>query len=187
MISNRDELKTVLKHEKKLYLNNSLRGIKLLLIADQDYFVWKFMKCLRYMEYHQNNNHTLRSAYWERKKNLLGAKLGLFIFPNCVDKGLRIWHYGDIIIHRNSIIGENCQLHGMNCIGNKGIADSGVPVIGNNVNIGVGAKIIGDIYIADNVCIGANAVVTESCHVEGATLIGVPAKMIKKGNDDEII
>ena len=75
----------------------------------------------------------------------------------------------------------------MNCIGNKGIADSGVPVIGNNVNIGVGAKIIGDIYIADNVCIGANAVVTESCHVEGATLIGVPAKMIKKGNDDEII
>lgn len=50
------------------------------------------------------------------------------------------------------------------------------PVIGNNVEIGVGAKIIGDIYIADNIKIGAGAVVTKSFYEEGITLVGIPAK-----------
>lgn len=69
-------------------------------------------------------------------------------------------------------------MHGMNCIGNKGVANSGVPVIGDNVNIGVGAKIVGDVYIADDVSIGANAVVTKSCYEKGEVLVGIPAKNI---------
>ncbi|MCO4605885.1 Serine acetyltransferase [Streptococcus infantarius subsp. infantarius] len=68
----------------------------------------------------------------------------------------------------------------MNCIGNSG-SEKQAPIIGNNVDIGVGAKIIGDVKIADNITIGANAVVTKSCTIEGATLVGVPAKvMVKK-------
>ena len=54
------------------------------------------------------------------------------------------------------------------------------PVIGNNVDIGVGAKIIGDITIADDVKIGAGAVVTKSCLEKGATLVGIPAKPVKR-------
>ena len=55
-------------------------------------------------------------------------------------------------------IGEDCILHGQNCIGNKGDADaSAAPVIGKNVDIGVGASVIGDIFIADDVKIGAGA------------------------------
>ena len=181
MITNKKQLREILNYVRQMYLSNSVRGIKLLLLADHDYYVWKYLRCLRYMEYHENCNHKLFAAYWERKKNILGAKLGLFIWPNCAEKGLKIWHYGDVIIHRDAIIGENCQLHGMNCIGNKGIPNSGAPKLGKNVNIGIGASIIGDIYIADNVSIGANAVVTESCYADGAILAGIPAKIIKKG------
>lgn len=51
---------------------------------------------------------------------------------------------------------------------------------GDNVEIGVGAKIIGDIYIADGVKIGANAVVVKSCYNKGATLVGIPALEVRK-------
>lgn len=179
MIKTKDELKGIIKYEKRIYLSNEKRHLKMMIIHDHDYLVWKFVYALRKLEYYQNNGKKLYSFFWERKKNILGRKCGIYAGANSIDKGLRIWHYGDIIIHKNAKIGKNCQLHGMNCIGNKGIAESGVPVIGNNVNIGVGAKIIGGIYIAHNVTIAANAVVTKSCYQEGAVLAGVPAKIVR--------
>ena len=51
--------------------------------------------------------------------------------------------------------------------------------MGDNVRIGVGAKIIGGVEIASNVTIAAGAVVIESCTIEGAILAGVPAKVVK--------
>ena len=66
------------------------------------------------------------------------------------------------------------MFHGNNCIGNNGKTED-CPVIGDNVDIGFGAIIIGNVKIADNVKIGANAVVTKSCLEEGATLVGIPA------------
>lgn len=178
MIKTREELRQVLDYEKKMYLVTSKHHLKLWLLRDHDYLVWTYLCALRKMEYHLNAGHKLRAAYWERKRNIIGSRYGLFIWPNSVGRGLRIWHYGDIIVHKDAKIGENCQLHGMNCIGNKGVANSGVPVIGDNVNIGVGAKIVGDVYIADDVSIGANAVVTKSCYEKGAVLVGIPAKNI---------
>jgi serine O-acetyltransferase len=52
------------------------------------------------------------------------------------------------------------------------------PKIGDHVYIGPGAKVFGDIEIADDVQIGANAVVNKSCMENGAVLVGVPAKII---------
>lgn len=68
-------------------------------------------------------------------------------------------------------------MHGDNCIGNNGITDD-APTIGNNVDIGFGAKIIGGIKIADDVKIGAGAIVVKDCLRKGATLVGVPAHEI---------
>lgn len=70
-------------------------------------------------------------------------------------------------------------MHGNNCIGNSHEEDD-CPVIGNNVRLGVGAKVIGNIYIADNVTIAAGAVVTKSCFEKGVTLAGIPAKIINR-------
>jgi serine O-acetyltransferase len=76
-------------------------------------------------------------------------------------------------------VGENCQLHGSNCIGNDGYALDKCPVIGNNVDIGVGAKILGNITIADNIVIGAGAVVVHSFTEPGITIGGIPARKLK--------
>ena len=67
-------------------------------------------------------------------------------------------------------------MHGGNCIGNNGLTEA-VPHIGNRVDIGYGAVIIGDVEIADDVKIGANAVVNKSILEPGCTVVGVPARM----------
>ena len=53
----------------------------------------------------------------------------------------------------------------------------GCPTIGDGVNVGVGAKIIGPIIVGSNCSIGANAVVTHS-FADGNVLVGIPAKAI---------
>ena len=76
-------------------------------------------------------------------------------------------------------MGKNCILHGANVIGNMG-NDLKAPVIGNNVRLGAGAKVLGDVYIADGVQIGAGAVVLKSCYEEDVLLVGVPAHIHEK-------
>ncbi|MFA5143016.1 MAG: hypothetical protein WC522_02445 [Candidatus Omnitrophota bacterium] len=65
-----------------------------------------------------------------------------------------------------------------------GVARNGLPVkapaLGDNIYIGTGAKILGDIKIGSNVKIGANAVVLSDVP-DGATAVGIPAKVVKKG------
>lgn len=72
-------------------------------------------------------------------------------------------------------------MHGDNCIGNRGnFQKDGFPIIGNNVDIGVGAKIIGPVRIADDIRIGANAVVVNSFDEPGITIVGVPAHAVRR-------
>jgi len=75
------------------------------------------------------------------------------------ESDIHVWHPHSIFVNPHVTIGDNCILAGNNCIGNK---KAGYPRIGNNVFIGVGAVIIGDIDIGDNVIVGANATVTKS-------------------------
>ncbi len=74
------------------------------------------------------------------------------------------------------------MLHGDNCIGNDGAQDKN-PVLGDNVELGFGAIVIGDITIASNTIIGAGAVVNRSIDEEGCTCVGVPARKIQPGED----
>ena len=95
-----------------------------------------------------------------------------------IGKGLYIGHFGCIILHSNVKMGENCSIVTGITIGTRGLGNTGVPVIGDNVYIGVGAKILGGIKIGNNVKIGANAVVIDDVP-DGATVVGIPAKIIK--------
>lgn len=94
-----------------------------------------------------------------------------------IGDNFKIFHPYGIIINRNSIIGKNVKIRHQVTIGNKGYGKS--PVIGDNVDIGAGAKIIGDIVIGDNCIIGANAVVTKS-FPKNSIIVGIPAKNINK-------
>ncbi|MBO5239348.1 MAG: serine O-acetyltransferase [Lachnospiraceae bacterium] len=104
-------------------------------------------------------------------------KYSFSIPANVFGAGLRINHIcGGIIINPNCKIGDWCDIHqGVN-IGQS--IDGKCPEIGSNVYIGPGAKIFGNICIADDVMIGANAVVTKSIYEKGAVVGGVPAKLI---------
>ena len=83
-----------------------------------------------------------------------------------------------IVVHERSAIGKNCNIsHGVTIgIMNRG-SKAGVPIIGDNVYIGPGAKIMGNIKVGDNAAIGANAVVTKNVP-DNAVVVGVPAKVI---------
>ena len=179
-IKSKKDLKDFLSFEKKLYFENNSKYLQRILLQDHEYVLWKYQKTLRIFEYHLNTGHKLRYLFWNRKSNILSSKLGIRIQPNTIDKGLRIWHFGSVIVNGYARIGKNCVLHGCNCVGNKGGNDMKAPKIGNNVDIGVGAVVIGDVYIADDVVIGANAVVTKSCYEKGAVLVGNPARILKK-------
>ena len=166
----------VLEYERSLYFRDRKHYLISRITHEDNYLIWKYMTYLRHEESASNK---LTAYFWRRKKNDLGAKLGVVAYAGCCGKGLHIWHYGSIIISGEAKLGENCTFHGQACIGNDGKSDK-APVIGNNVDIGVGARILGDIVIADDVKIGANAVVTKSCLEKGATLVGIPARVVKK-------
>lgn len=176
MIETRSELKEYLMYEKKLY-PNSLVDI---LTKDQRTYNWKYIKFLRKCEFYYNNRkknifYKFMYIYYRRKKNSLGAKIGVEIWENSFGKGLVIHHNGSIVVNRDCKIGQNCQLHGDNCLGNAGYGRH-CPTLGDNVDIGVGAKIIGDVYIANGIKIGANAVVNKSFYDENVVIVGIPSK-----------
>jgi serine acetyltransferase len=94
-----------------------------------------------------------------------------------IGAGTIIDHPYGIIIGPKVVIGKNCRLRHQVTIGIKGGGNHIPPTIGDRVDIGAGAKIIGPVTIGDDTKIGANAVVTKSCD-EGAVLVGIPAKNI---------
>ena len=95
-----------------------------------------------------------------------------------IGKGFYIGHYGTIVVSSNAVIGDNVNIsHGVTIGASNRGEKKGVPTIGNNVYIGPGAKIIGNIKIGNNVAIGANAVVTKDVP-DDACVGGVPARVI---------
>jgi len=101
-----------------------------------------------------------------------------------IGPGLRIWHFGNIFIHPEARIGAGCTLrHGVT-IGNR-VEDGPVPRIGNNVDIGAYAQLLGDIRVGNDCKIGAMTVVL--CDVpDGATAVGIPARIICQSQDTEM-
>lgn len=148
------------------------------LIRPQGYYIRRYILLLREEEKLTNRDSILKFWY-KARKNRLGAKLGFIIPAGCFGENLRIEHYGSIIVHPDARIGENCTLHGNCCIGNKGGINTGVPRIGNNVDIGQFSQVLGDVRIADDVVIGAGSVVVSDILEKGAVVAGVPAKIIK--------
>jgi serine O-acetyltransferase len=104
-----------------------------------------------------------------------------------IGPGLFIPHFGSIIINTRSRIGKNCYLSHDVTLGKAHSGPrQGVPVLGDDVFIGPGAKILGHLTIGDNAAIGANSVVLSdippSCFAAGA-----PAKVIKQTGAREIL
>ena len=181
MITSRKELKRVLGIEQKMYLGGAsfFHKIRLYFTNESLYRIWMFVKYLRKCEYWRNKKSFISKAMLalaRRRKNKLGLMLGIEIKENSFDEGLLIYH-GNIVVNRDSKIGKNCKLHGMNCIGNNG-KDQGCPSLGNNVDLGIGSSVIGRVNIADNTIIGAGAVLVKNVEDADGCYVGVPARKI---------
>jgi len=100
-----------------------------------------------------------------------------------IGAGLRIWHFGNIFIHKDVKIGANCTLRQGVTIGNR-VAGGPVPIIGDDVEFGAYAQVLGKIRIGNSATIGAMAVVLQDVP-PGATAVGNPARMIQTPGADE--
>ena len=82
------------------------------------------------------------------------------------------------MIHSNAVIGDNCLISQGVTIG-RNFGDTKVPVIGNDVYIGAGSVVFGEIIIGNNVIIGANSVVNKSVP-NNCTVAGNPFRILKE-------
>lgn len=146
--------------------------------------IWKFEILLRKLEYLENNaklSNKLIRMFLRYKFHKMSIKLGFSIPVNVFGPGLAIPHYGTIIVNSNAKVGKNCRLHAGTTIGATN-GSKKAPIIGDNVYIASGAKIIGEVTIGNNTVIGANAVVNKSFEEGNITIAGVPAKVISQNN-----
>lgn len=149
-------------------------------LKSEQYYIRAYIRYLRSEEYYTCiQPYKLLKYYYQRKKNIIGSRLGFFIHVGNFGAGLKIYHYGSIIVHPKAKIGKNCTIHGNCCIGSRGGFPDIPPQIGDNVDIGQGAQVLGDITVADGVKIGAGAIVTKSVVEPNVTVVGVPARIVK--------
>ncbi len=141
--------------------------------------IWKFQIYLRKHEYYQNTNkNKLLLLYYKYKHQKLGYKLGFTIPCNVFGAGLRINHYGYIVVSHKAKVGEFCDIHqGVN-IGES--TDQMAPHIGRNVWIGPGAKLFGGVKIGDDTMVGANSVVNKSFPEGSLVIAGIPARIVSR-------
>jgi len=177
------ELFELIKYEKKIYCPGSFRKRMINRFQQNErYLIFNYVKLLRKEEYFFSKGNLFNKVIgmiYTRRKNSLGNRIDIKILPFMCGRGVNIHHKGIII---NGKIGDDCVFHGRNCIGNNtmgGHSDKDTPIIGNRVDFGVGSNVIGKLYIADDVKIGANAVVTKDFLDSGIIIGGVPAKKIK--------
>lgn len=127
--------------------------------------------------YFYKHKHVLLARYISEKAK---RKTGIEIHPGAkIGKRLFIDHGTGVVIGETAIIRNDVTLfHGVTLGGTGKEKGKRHPTIGNNVFIGSGAKILGNIIIGNNVKIGANAVILKDIP-SNTTIVGVPGKIVK--------
>ena len=121
----------------------------------------------------KSKNKILKKIYFDK----LLSKYSIFIHPKCkIGSNFYMVHTNGIVIGSGVKIGDNCKIYQQVTIGKE---KGRFPVIGNNVTIYAGAKVVGNGKIGDNAVIGANAVVIKDVP-DNCLAVGIPAKIIKK-------
>ncbi len=165
-ITSRQALREWLSYEKEYYLRHSRK-------------IYYYIKALRKYEYYSNllssGKKTALIGYaFNRVRYLFwGTLFGYEIPPNTCGKGLKIGHIGSVVINSTSIVGKNCTIIGNVCLGS--VWGGKGPIIGDNVELGYGSIVVGNVKIGSNSFVGSGAVVTKDFPEEGVKLVGVPA------------
>ena len=178
-IRDKSDLKDWLSYEKRIYgLDCSVFRYLAKVIAGSEVTVlWRYQKLLRYAEYYNNTNKRILKTIYKIKLNHLSMKYCIHIGINVCGRGLRIMHVGPVLTNPRVRMGENVKLHMNTAFVAQGITDD-VPRIGDDVVVGTGATILGNVFIADGIAVGANALVNKSFETPNIAIAGIPAKKI---------
>ncbi|MGF1632704.1 MAG: serine O-acetyltransferase [Phycisphaerae bacterium] len=115
-----------------------------------------------------------RWAY-RRCRNVYGIELP---YSAKVGRRLVIEHQHGVVVHGNTVIGDDCVLRQGVTLGNKTPErPHDAPTLGDRVNVGAGAKILGAVTIGDDAQVGANAVVVKDVPA-GMIAVGIPAQLL---------
>ena len=124
-------------------------------------------------------------------KNFLLKRIGVYLYysacrrfscdihpASVIGAPLKIGHCSDIVVGPNVVIGSNCYILNGVSLGNKHVGgDNKMPTIEENVIIGTGSKILGDVRVGKNSTIGALTLVTNDVSA-GKTVVGIPSRDI---------
>lgn len=115
-------------------------------------------------------------------------RTGIQINPGAsIGAGLYIPHYGGIVVNPQAVIGSNCYLSHNVLIGKVHAGKrAGVPTIGDDVFIGTGAVLLGNIHVGNNAAIGVNSVVIDKVP-NGVMVAGAPARVIAQRGAREML
>lgn len=143
----------------------------------------QLLKALRrYQHFSEKSGvfYWLLKGYYVLSHRFWSVITGADIPLNCqIGGGLLIPHPNGIVIHPQAQIGCNCLIHQQVTIGVQQ-QNQHPPIIGHHVDIGAGAKILGDLYLGDYCQVGANAVVVKDADAH-SVLVGIPASVIRPG------
>lgn len=161
--------------------SSSLRTLHEIVSRDQKRYFKKIVRLYARYNYYYKKRKTpfsvMMLAILTIKRNIMSPKRNIWLLGSFGDN-LKICH-ANVVVARSARIGNNVVFHGNNCIGIKSDKDQRAPRIGDNVDVGYGAMIIGPVVIAEGVTIGAGAVVTKDCLEQGGIYVGCPARRIK--------
>jgi len=144
---------------------------------------------LLYPGYHALMYHRIGHFFYKNHLFFIGRMIsqfsrfltGIEIHPGAqIGKRLFIDHGMGVVIGETSIIGDDCLIfHDVTLGGMSMKSVKRHPTLGNNVMVGTGAKILGNIHIGDNARIGANCIVIKDVEA-GKTVIGIPGEILVK-------
>lgn len=162
--------------EQQLY-DHSLRAW---ILQYDSYMLSRYLYHLRMVEWHEITPptiwHRVMAGWHKHRMRHYGRKTGLQLPPHVMGFGVKICHWGWMIVNSKAKIGSNLTIYPGVTVG---VAKGGVPTIGDHVFLGLGSKILGGITIGSNVIVAPNAVVTKDVP-NNCVVAGVPAKIIKK-------
>lgn len=121
----------------------------------------KFMVIFRLCQKYRKKNKFLFILFFLWLRNLK-FKYGFDIsYRTQIGAGFYIGHFGGVVVHGDTVIGNNCNISQGVTLGVSNSKNQGAPIIGDNVFIGPNACVFGKVIVGNNTVIGSNTVITE--------------------------